>query len=132
MVRFHLSKHHIQKKIMPQLDFLLFPSQSFFLFFFFIGYVVFLKYILPILVFELKMKEKIELYYLTWLDNNYELPLQTRKSEPYFKLLLFYVRFMKSFHKFFQINKFHLVTVTNLDLKRCRGIYYQKKKIRSR
>lgn len=55
---------------MPQLDFLIVTSQSFFLVLFFIGYLFFLKSILTIISFEMKMKELVELHYLRWFDGN--------------------------------------------------------------
>jgi Plant ATP synthase F0. len=53
---------------MPQLDMLILSSQSIFLLFFILGYIFFMKKILPIMAFELKMKELIEISYLAWLD----------------------------------------------------------------
>ena len=62
---------------MPQLDFLIITAQSMFLIIFFFGYFSFLKDILPILSFELKMKELLELSYLKWIDSNYQKVVQT-------------------------------------------------------
>jgi hypothetical protein len=61
---------------MPQLDFLIVTSQSFFLVLFFVGYLFFLKSILTLIAFEMKMKELVELHYLRWLDSNQSKLLQ--------------------------------------------------------
>jgi len=61
---------------MPQLDFLIVTSQSFFLVLFFFGYLFFLKSILTIIAFEMKMKELVELHYLRWFDSNQSKLLQ--------------------------------------------------------
>lgn len=53
---------------MPQLDMIMFFSQINFLFIFFLGYFLFLKYILPILSFEIKLKGLVELNYLKWFS----------------------------------------------------------------
>jgi hypothetical protein len=45
---------------MPQLDLYIFSSQFLFIFLFFLFYFVFLKYILPILTFEYKIKRLIQ------------------------------------------------------------------------
>lgn len=55
---------------MPQLDFLIMTSQTIFLFIFIVGYVYFLKNILPMISFEVKLKELLELSYLRWFDTN--------------------------------------------------------------
>lgn len=55
-------------KIMPQLDFLIMTSQTIFLFIFLIGYVFFVKNILPMVSFEIKLKELLEFSYLNWFD----------------------------------------------------------------
>ena len=46
---------------MPQLDLYIFSSQFLFIFLFFFFYFIFLKYILPILTFEYKIKRLIQL-----------------------------------------------------------------------
>jgi len=53
---------------MPQLDLLIFKSQSIFVLFFLLGYFIFLKNILSIISFELKYKVKLELYYLRFFS----------------------------------------------------------------
>lgn len=53
---------------MPQLDLLIFKSQSIFVLFFLLGYFIFLKNILSILAFELKYKVKLEIYYLRFFS----------------------------------------------------------------
>jgi hypothetical protein len=55
---------------MPQLDFYMFAAQSLFIFVFLLGYFLFVKYILPILSFEMKLKELLPLFYLNWFDQN--------------------------------------------------------------
>jgi hypothetical protein len=45
---------------MPQLDLYIFSSQFLFIFLFFLFYFVFLKYILPVLTFEYKIKRLIQ------------------------------------------------------------------------
>ena len=55
---------------MPQLDFLIMTSQTIFLFIFLIGYVFFIKNILPMISFEIKLKELLEFSYLRWFDLN--------------------------------------------------------------
>jgi hypothetical protein len=45
---------------MPQLDLYIFSSQFLFIFLFFFFYFIFLKYILPILTFEYKIKRLIQ------------------------------------------------------------------------
>lgn len=45
---------------MPQLDLYIFSSQFLFIFLFFLFYFIFLKYILPILTFEYKIKRLIQ------------------------------------------------------------------------
>jgi hypothetical protein len=55
---------------MPQLDFLIIGNESFFIFFFLLGYFFFVKNILSILAFELKLKTKLEIYYLQWINKN--------------------------------------------------------------
>jgi len=53
---------------MPQLDLLILSAQSIFLVFFLIGYIFFMKNILPMVSFELKMKELLEISYLICVD----------------------------------------------------------------
>lgn len=65
---------------MPQLDHLIIPSQLLFFFFFFLGYLVFLKYILPIISFEMKLKELVELTFLQWFDRNQTRLIQVDKT----------------------------------------------------
>jgi len=55
---------------MPQLDFLIMTSQTIFLFIFLLGYVFFIKNILPMISFEIKLKELLEFSYLKWFDAN--------------------------------------------------------------
>jgi hypothetical protein len=55
---------------MPQLDFLIIGNESFFIFFFMLGYFFFVKNILSIISFELKLKTKLEIYYLQWISKN--------------------------------------------------------------
>jgi hypothetical protein len=55
---------------MPQLDFYMFAAQSLFIFVYLLGYLVFVKYVLPILSFEMKLKELLPLYYLNWFEKN--------------------------------------------------------------
>jgi hypothetical protein len=45
---------------MPQLDLYIFSSQFLFIFLFFLFYFIFLKYILPVLTFEYKIKRLIQ------------------------------------------------------------------------
>lgn len=56
---------------MPQLDIVIFPSLSLFIFAYLFGYITFMKYILPILAFKLKTKRVLELYYLKWFEDNH-------------------------------------------------------------
>ena len=55
---------------MPQLDFLIMTSQTIFLFIFLFGYVFFIKNILPMISFEIKLRELLEFSYLKWFDAN--------------------------------------------------------------
>lgn len=55
---------------MPQLDVIIFSSQTLFILFFLVGYFLFLKYILPFIAFELKLKQLLELQYLNWFNSN--------------------------------------------------------------
>jgi hypothetical protein len=55
---------------MPQLDFIIFSTQTSFVFFFWIGYFIFLKTILPLVSMEMKLKQKRLLRSLFWFKNN--------------------------------------------------------------
>jgi len=64
---------------MPQLDMLVFASQSTFLLLFTLGYTFFVKNIIPFISFELKMKELLEIKYLKWLDTNVHSTIKNEK-----------------------------------------------------
>jgi len=53
---------------MPQLDLLILSSQSIFLVFFLLGYVFFTKNVIPMISFEVKMKELVEIAYIVCLE----------------------------------------------------------------
>lgn len=60
---------------MPQLDLYIFSSQFLFIFLFFLFYFIFLKYILPVLTFEYKIKRLIQFSFkrkviVDYLNNN--------------------------------------------------------------
>jgi hypothetical protein len=55
---------------MPQLDFLILSSQTSFVIFFWFGYFLFIKNILPLLSIELKSKQKFVYSNILWLKNN--------------------------------------------------------------
>lgn len=53
---------------MPQLDIIAIPSQSLFLIFFILGYVFFVKTIIPALSFRMKTRKAVEMAFTHWLD----------------------------------------------------------------
>jgi len=55
---------------MPQLDLLIISYEYIFIVFFMIGYFFFLKNFLSIISFELKIKNKLEIYFLSWINKN--------------------------------------------------------------
>jgi len=55
---------------MPQMDILIFASQTSFIFIFWLGYFFFAKTILPLVSLELKLKQKIILTNIRWFRNN--------------------------------------------------------------
>jgi hypothetical protein len=55
---------------MPQLDIIIFSSQTFFVFLFWIGYFVFIKTILPLVSMEMKLKQKRLLSNILWFKSN--------------------------------------------------------------
>lgn len=55
---------------MPQMDLFVVSYQTLFLPLFRIGYFVFLKTILPLVCFSMKIKSKLLLHSITWLKNN--------------------------------------------------------------
>jgi hypothetical protein len=55
---------------MPQLDLLIVSYEFIFIVFFMIGYFFFLKNFLSIIAFELKIKNKLEIYFLSWINKN--------------------------------------------------------------
>lgn len=65
---------------MPQLDGLIFQSQVNFVFLFFLGYFVFLKYLLPLVIFLLKIKNKLIISNLNWFNNNFNLLIVYKKN----------------------------------------------------
>lgn len=65
---------------MPQLDLLILQSQVNFFVVFFIGYFIFLKYVLPIISFFLKMKYKLIVSNLNWLKLNSQHLIFYKKS----------------------------------------------------
>lgn len=79
---------------MPQLDLLIISSQSIFLVFFILGYIFFTKNILPMISFELKMKELLEITYLTWLD------AYVNKTIPNDKTFLVTMRLLNTIYQF--------------------------------
>lgn len=80
---------------MPQLDGLIIQSQINFLIFFFIIYFFFLKYILPLISFYMKLKHKLIISNLVWFNKN-------------FSLLVFYRKFFL-FSLFKLVNLFKIV-----------------------
>jgi hypothetical protein len=64
---------------MPQLDVYMFAGQSLFIFVFILGYLLFVRYVLPIISFEIKVKELLPLYYLSWLEEKQK----SIKGSPY-------------------------------------------------
>lgn len=64
---------------MPQLDGLIIQSQINFFLLFFIGYFFFLKYILPLVSFFLKLKHKLIISNLNWFNHNFSLLIFYRK-----------------------------------------------------
>jgi hypothetical protein len=68
---------------MPQLDVLIMGSQTFFLVPFFIGYFVFLKYILPILSFEIKRNRVLYNNIMRWFDKNIHYLFNSTKNDKY-------------------------------------------------
>jgi hypothetical protein len=55
---------------MPQLDPLILSSQTIFLWLFLVGYFFFLKFILPIIAFEIKLEELVQLSMLRWFEHH--------------------------------------------------------------
>jgi hypothetical protein len=55
---------------MPQLDIIIFSTQTSFIFLFFIGYFVFIKMILPLVSMEMKLKQKRLLGGILWFKSN--------------------------------------------------------------
>lgn len=55
---------------MPQLDILIFSSQTFFVILFWLGYFIFLKTILPLISMEMKLKQKRLLSNILWFKTN--------------------------------------------------------------
>jgi len=55
---------------MPQLDFLIFSVQVFFVIFFWLGYFIFAKTLLPLISMEMKLRQKRILNNLYWFKNN--------------------------------------------------------------
>nr|YP_010049277.1 ATP synthase protein 8 [Pleurostomum flabellatum]QPL15628.1 ATP synthase protein 8 [Pleurostomum flabellatum] len=55
---------------MPQLDSFLLQSQINLILIFFLGYIIFLKYILPLISFMLKVQNKLIVSQLGWFLNN--------------------------------------------------------------
>lgn len=80
---------------MPQLDGLIIQSQINFFIFFFVGYFFFLKYILPLVSFYMKLKHKLIISNLLWFGKN-------------FNLLIFYRKFFL-FSLFKIVNMFKIV-----------------------
>jgi len=79
---------------MPQLDLLILSSQSIFLVFFLIGYVFFMKNILPMVSFELKMKELLEISYLSSVDQ------LVQKTVTYDKSFLITMKLINNIYNF--------------------------------
>jgi hypothetical protein len=71
---------------MPQLDFIIFSTQTSFVFLFWLGYFVFLKTILPLVSMEMKVKQKRLLRSLLWFKSNLQKTLFFRL--PFGKLLV--------------------------------------------
>jgi len=71
---------------MPQMDSIMFAAQALFIFVFLIGYILFIKLILPIVGFEIKLKQLLPLHLLNWFDKH-----QKRLYTPYsfLELMLF-------------------------------------------
>lgn len=65
---------------MPQLDYLILQSQLNFLILFFIGYFFFLKFILPVISFSLKLKHKLVLSNLNWFHSNFNYLIFYKKN----------------------------------------------------
>lgn len=55
---------------MPQLDILILSSQTAFVLFFWLGYFVFIKTILPLISIEMKLRNKIILNEMLWFKEN--------------------------------------------------------------
>jgi hypothetical protein len=71
---------------MPQLDILILSSQIAFVFFFRLGYFLFIKTILPLISMEMKLKNKRILKNMLWFKEN--LPKTIFFKLPYGKLLV--------------------------------------------
>ena len=71
---------------MPQLDFIIFSTQTSFVFLFWLGYFIFIKTILPLVSIEMKLKQKRLLKQLFWFKLNLSKTLFFRL--PFGKLLV--------------------------------------------
>jgi len=65
---------------MPQLDGLIMQSQVNFIVLFFIGYFLFLKYLLPLISLLLKIKNKLIVSNLNWFNRNFNLLIIYKKN----------------------------------------------------
>lgn len=65
---------------MPQLDIIIFSSQTFFVFLFWIGYFIFIKTILPLVSMEMKLKQKRLLSNILWFKSNLSKTIFFRQS----------------------------------------------------
>ena len=83
---------------MPQLDYLILQSQLNFLILFFIGYFFFLKFILPVISFSLKLKHKLVLSNLNWFHSNFNYLIFYKKN--FLFTLLKLVNLFKVFNLF--------------------------------
>jgi hypothetical protein len=55
---------------MPQLDPLILSTQTLFVVFFWFGYFLFIKTLLPLISLEIKIKQKRILFYILWFKHN--------------------------------------------------------------
>lgn len=104
---------------MPQLDHLIIQSQVNVIILFFIGYFIFLKYLLPIISFILKIKHKLIISNLNWFNNNFSLLVVYNKNyiSSCFKLVNLFsiINYLKSKKFiFFNLYSFDYLLIKNI------------------
>lgn len=109
---------------MPQIDIFIVVSQLQFLLFFFLGYFLFLKKILPLISLEMKFKQKVLLYHMNWFTNNVNQTIYYRES---FSTLLVKFRSLLEIFNFIIKKRDVFYGIYDIDLMLVRFQYRQVK-----